>query len=266
MKPIATCSEEGCSRPVERRDLCKSCYERRRITGTLPLIPCPVTSCPNGHHRRGPCEDHRNEFASTGLKWCTADGCDQPLKPLTEFAKKTDSSDGRHSRCKICVNRYQNDHRISTRALRSAYLSNRRAENPGFAHGLPDGVYWQMLADQGALCPICSKQLDRDARASTPCIDHDHSHCPGETGCSICVRSLLCNGCNQLLGKAHDDPAILRRWKPTRSYSQERINAAIAYLEYWHAEMAKRGIRPPLDEALWRDALNALSRLVTEIA
>jgi len=60
--------------------------------------------------------------------------------------------------------------------------------------------YDEMLAEQGGGCAICG-------RAPTPGIslhvDHDH-----ETGA---IRRLLCFLCNNLLGDAGDDPALLEK-------------------------------------------------------
>jgi len=59
--------------------------------------------------------------------------------------------------------------------------------------------YKAMLAAQNEVCAICLG-VDIDRRLA---IDHDH-----ETGV---VRGLLCLGCNRLLGRFKDDPALFER-------------------------------------------------------
>ena len=61
-----------------------------------------------------------------------------------------------------------------------------------------------MRAAQDNACPICGGPLPE-----IPCVDHDHSCCPGETSCGRCVRELLCRSCNTLLGMAQDDVTTL---------------------------------------------------------
>lgn len=58
--------------------------------------------------------------------------------------------------------------------------------------------YDEMIVEQSGLCAICERQMiGRDE-----CVDHDHA-----TGR---VRGLLCQGCNQGLGRFGDDPRHLR--------------------------------------------------------
>lgn len=79
-------------------------------------------------------------------------------------------------------------------------------------HQLEPGTYKVMLAAQGGACKLC--KLKPSGRRLA--FDHDHSCCPGLTGCGKCVRGLLCTKCNSLLGLADDCP--------------ERLLAAIDYL------------------------------------
>ena len=39
--------------------------------------------------------------------------------------------------------------------------------------------------------------------------DHDHTHCPGITGCPRCIRGLAHNNCNVIAGMAGEDWDLL---------------------------------------------------------
>jgi hypothetical protein len=71
---------------------------------------------------------------------------------------------------------------------------------------------------QDGKCGICLNDLDFDKHNGV-CIDHDHSCCSGETTCGRCVRAILCDACNKLLGNAREDVTILEN--------------AIHYIELW---------------------------------
>jgi hypothetical protein len=58
--------------------------------------------------------------------------------------------------------------------------------------------YYERLADQGGRCAICDEEPEDRLQV-------DHCHDTGE------VRSLLCGGCNAMLGRSRDRPEILRR-------------------------------------------------------
>lgn len=75
-----------------------------------------------------------------------------------------------------------------------------------------------LLAAQGGGCAICGTTVPKGIGRFH--VDHDHACCPGKKSCGKCVRGLLCNRCNPLLGYVNDDPALLRK--------------AAAYLEVHH--------------------------------
>ena len=79
------------------------------------------------------------------------------------------------------------------------------------------------LEAQDYKCPVCKKPYDAD-NFRRPEVDHDHSHCAGEATCGKCVRDIICQPCNRMLGGAEDDVNALQggidyvnKWK--RSYS-----------------------------------------------
>jgi hypothetical protein len=77
-------------------------------------------------------------------------------------------------------------------------------------YGLTQEVFARFLAVQGSACGMCHKKFEEGQYI---CIDHDHSCCPGEKqSCGMCVRGLLCMGCNRSLGH------IERRYADARAY------------------------------------------------
>lgn len=64
-------------------------------------------------------------------------------------------------------------------------------------HGLTLDWYATQMGMQGDACLICELPFGEDRK---PQIDHDHAHCPGSSGCPVCVRGLLCKRCNVSVG------------------------------------------------------------------
>lgn len=74
-------------------------------------------------------------------------------------------------------------------------------------YGLTPEKIQEMLEEQDFNCPCCLRSF----LYLTPHVDHDHACCPGHTSCGECVRGLLCQDCNRMLGQAHDRISTLRR-------------------------------------------------------
>ncbi|MFI1684687.1 endonuclease domain-containing protein [Streptomyces sp. NPDC020794] len=69
---------------------------------------------------------------------------------------------------------------------------------------------WRQLHDaQGGVCALCGEEEKRDARLS---IDHDHSCCGPNRACRGCIRGLLCDLCNRMLGHAEQRAAVRARF------------------------------------------------------
>jgi hypothetical protein len=49
-------------------------------------------------------------------------------------------------------------------------------------------------------CELCGRRLSRKSNVARPCIDHDHTCCPGERSCGKCIRGVLCMQCNTNIG------------------------------------------------------------------
>lgn len=66
-------------------------------------------------------------------------------------------------------------------------------------YGITLNDYQQLLAEQGGGCAICGESEEGKALA----VDHCHK--------SGCIRGLLCQNCNNGLGRFGDDPNLLDR-------------------------------------------------------
>lgn len=87
--------------------------------------------------------------------------------------------------------------------------SVRRSHHRG-RYNLPPEVFDKMLFEQEGKCFICSVLFDYLTVDTTPYVDHDHNCCSGKRSCGICVRGLICRGCNIMLGAARDNITTLR--------------------------------------------------------
>lgn len=117
--------------------------------------------------------------------------CDK-VKPPEEFHwRKNDQGTPRwRSRiCKVCQN---------------AYGSEWHDRNPGkqreywlrCMYRLEVEDYDAMFAEQAGVCAICGSPPGKRSLA----VDHDHACCPGAKSCGNCIRGLLCQRCNAMLG------------------------------------------------------------------
>jgi hypothetical protein len=165
-----------------------------------------------------PPDEYQRFIASDGtLKWCPT--C-KHLLPVGEFHKNMRAWDGLYDRCKVCNSAVSNAwHRKraedpvyrAAKNLRAAQFraaargseKQRRANkdyNLRQNYGITLADFEAMLASQDGRCAICLGFFPSEFETHA---DHDHS-----TGR---VRGLLCNSCNNGLGRFRDDPDILRR-------------------------------------------------------
>lgn len=79
-------------------------------------------------------------------------------------------------------------------------------------YNLTPQQYDELSRSRNGRCHSCSV-----LPAAGLVVDHDHACCDKEGSCGRCVRGLLCDACNKILGLARDDVA--------------RLNDAVAYLQ-----------------------------------
>jgi Recombination endonuclease VII len=104
--------------------------------------------------------------------------------------------------------RRDNGYKPSKEAVRRAILFYR--------HRLTTLEFDKMFASQKGLC-FCGRKFGK-TWSELPRVDHDRKHCPGPgpRHCKRCIRGLLCNRCNRVLGfyrkEQHLLPAYLKRY------------------------------------------------------
>lgn len=160
------------------------------------------------------------------------------LKPVTDFHISRRRFNGHKSTCKTC------DIDIAA----AAYVSNREhilavtakwaqenrshktAKAAEWAISHPDSIrrhylwttyrltveqYLEMYAEQQGLCKICRGTeivIDpKTERVKNFSVDHDHACCPGKQSCGKCVRGLLCQRCNMVLGACADNRNLIMK-------------------------------------------------------
>jgi hypothetical protein len=134
------------------------------------------------------------ERDADGRKFCVPCG---EWRSVGLFGPKESALDGLRGDCYYCRKR-RADGRAETR----------RAASRLRAFRLSTEAFQSILARQGGTCAICGTT---DPGRRDWCVDHDHACCadPRQT-CGECVRGVLCNRCNLVLGNAGDSAALLR--------------------------------------------------------
>ena len=85
---------------------------------------------------------------------------------------------------------------IRTRIPDSEYRHRRFRYRLKSRFGITPVQYDEMLASQKDGCAICGNQK---GERNMP-VDHDHKCCPGRKSCGKCLRGILCERCNTLVG------------------------------------------------------------------
>jgi hypothetical protein len=132
-----------------------------------------------------------------GTKVCSKCGEEKPFK---DFAINSKGLHGYKSVCKVCSNSAQKLLYASRKekATEEEWYLETRERQLKKKYGLSLDEFETMSKKQGALCKICRGPPDKGKPLYV-----DHCHATGN------VRGLLCNNCNQLLGKARDNIEIL---------------------------------------------------------
>jgi hypothetical protein len=123
---------------------------------------------------------------------------DENPKPFIEIAQKW--------------YRENTERKAETDKTRVAATREKRAlgQIESFYHLSPQELKYK-LEEQKYAC-ICGENLGelfpaKKRRSWT--VDHDHDCCPGIESCGQCVRGILCNRCNLVMGHLKEDPKLL---------------------------------------------------------
>jgi hypothetical protein len=117
--------------------------------------------------------------------------------PVSQYRKNSEAEIARVRRWQAENAERVNEYRRRYNATRDRKDANRRSYLKR-KYGVTPEWYDATLAEQGGGCAICGRPPRPDIALH---VDHDHA-----TGA---VRRLLCFGCNNLLGDARDDAALL---------------------------------------------------------
>ena len=142
-----------------------------RMRRGMPLVPIAGRRHPNETLKR---DDQGRKFCIKCELWISE----------SNFVDDPGTSDGLGSYCKPC----------------------RSAQARAWKYGLTPDQVASMIHDQSSSCKTCDSPL-----SDGYCVDHDHACCPGNRSCGECVRGLLCQECNMLIGKLELDPERLKK-------------------------------------------------------
>lgn len=140
-------------------------------------------------------------------------------KPVTEFHKDKNSSDGYTYACKSCrnakYNQYYTDNPEKKKEINDRRKEYRKAYYQDESHkarykmlyverkfGITKEEYLSLLESQNGVCAICGNP-ETCIRNKALAVDHSHI--------TRRVRGLLCSNCNKAIGLLKDDPKIVQK-------------------------------------------------------
>ena len=174
---LGLCNHKGCNKPKVARAYARYCEKHDRSK-------CRYEGC-NNFKRLGQgvayCIEHATMVdgvllqQTIRLKDFKCDHCQAHVQRATKHSVRT-----KYKLCSLCNRKFG----------KFAKQCNK--------HGVPAELFHTWISDMR--CALCSRDVFYGAGSMMAVIDHDHSHCHGRTGCSQCIRGLLCNSCNTQLG------------------------------------------------------------------
>lgn len=175
---------------------------------------CSIDACERKHNSHGVCSLHYQRMRRDGS---------EKVKRNTATIASVRDSQGR-KQCKACgewlnVYSFTKNNAYADRLERLCRECKKPKQKVGNLGrmGLTPPQFESMINRQGHVCAICKREPDKWN------IDHDHKCCQGSKRaklCGKCVRGLLCQRCNHLLGNCQDSIDVLHE--------------AISYLREWN--------------------------------
>lgn len=125
-------------------------------------------------------------------------------KSFEEFYNSRQTKDGKYGWCIDCK-KEQRPKYVSKEFKIKRVMQNRNYHLMK-KYGLTHDDILKKLKTQGNVCKVCKSP---DPKGVGWVVDHNHNCCPGKYTCGKCIRAILCDPCNKLLGAARDDMSIL---------------------------------------------------------
>jgi 5'-deoxynucleotidase YfbR-like HD superfamily hydrolase len=159
------------------------------------------------------------------------------------------------SRCKLekSSDDFSSDSAWTCKTCKKEYDEGRRHYK---RYRLSEEEWLQLFEKQGKKCAICGS-ADPKSKVGWH-TDHDHSCCPGEQSCGVCVRGIVCRDCNLVLGFANDNLTTLAN---ASSYLQNNpFNISRAWIETYTGKKFYL-LSPRIEDVDIKDIAHALSLL-----
>jgi len=134
----------------------------------------------------------------TNKRKCTS--CNK-VKSLSQYGSCSNGANGKRRQCKECRNNYRKKRYKTNPEYYKKLKEQRRSGMLKIRYGITSKEYDSMLKQQNNKCAICHK----DSNYMSKRLAVDHCHKTGK------IRALLCDSCNNILGRAKDDPDLLLR-------------------------------------------------------
>ncbi len=150
------------------------------------------------------CRSHRYEIKNGGIlprghKRCTVPGCENPIKPVAEFAPNG-------GQCRECVRPMYRERNRARGPRPPSTPEKARASRLKHNFGITVEEFDALFLAQNSQCACCGTG---DPGVREWCVDHDHACCPGRRSCGKCICAILCFRCNSGIGKFDDNPELM---------------------------------------------------------